>query len=101
MPPAEETKYPLLQSVLLCFPQYGKLYFSNNKDVDFAFKHPIIEERQSFGFVDRIRWIWSDSPLISSTLTLIDLAMIGISLYMSESIFWFKHCLRNFVIKIT
>ncbi len=56
-PPVEETKYPLLQSVLEWFPQYGKVCIFCNKELDFDFKTPIIDARQSVGLVESIKWM--------------------------------------------
>ena len=84
-PPVEDTKYPLLQSVREWLPQYGKLCFSCKKELDFAFKQPIIDARQSLGLVDNIKWMWSSSPLISGMPTPIELANAGRCSYRSES----------------
>ncbi len=76
-PPVEDTKYPLLHSVLKCLPQYGKEYLLCKEELDLDFKAPITDDRQSLGLVERIRWIWSDSPLISVMSTPISLAIDG------------------------
>ena len=86
-PPVDDTKYPLLHSVRERFPQYGKvcLLCKNENELDFDFKEPIIDARQSLGLVDTIKWIWSSSPLISWIPTPIDLEKSGRNLYRSSS----------------
>jgi len=53
-PPVLHTKYPLLQRVLLNFPQYGNLCpLEYKKLVDLHFKVPTILLNVSVGFVSK------------------------------------------------
>ena len=61
----EQTKKPLLQTVLLCLPQKKLPNLSNSAEADLDFSFPIIDERQMVGGVSRIKWMWFSSPLIS------------------------------------
>lgn len=71
------TKYPELQIVLECFPEYGKVYLPCKYEEDVAFNAPITCPRLSCGDVSKIKCIWSSSPFISGILTDKRLAIVG------------------------
>ena len=74
-PPVEDIKYPPLQSVLLCFPQYGKLYLSTKKELDFDFKHPIMNARQSYTGASPGIHVWGNRTSTDDTSLLASLVV--------------------------
>ena len=70
-PPVLHTKYPLLQRVLLNFPQYGNLCpLEYKKLLDLHLRLPIMLLKQSVGLVSNKKCKWSLSPLISPIVSL-------------------------------
>ena len=83
----DTTKYPEDQRVLKCLPQYGNLYLDFKYEEDFDFKAPTTLPRVSCGDNSKIKWMWSDSPLISVILTFIFSAIFGNACIISWRLF--------------
>jgi len=73
----ETTKYPADQSVDICLPQYGKVYFDFKYEQDLAFNAPITFPSVSCGVNSNKKCIWSASPFISKIFIDILFAIIG------------------------